>query len=133
MKTSSVAILSMMMFITLAIPVAFADAGSGLMSGMHQQNALGMMDMDGMYERMKKMQALMNEAHNTKDLDKRHELMNKHSGEMHDMMGMMFGKEGKMPGNMSMEQRQQVMMQCMDMMQQMMEQMLENHSMLLQK
>ncbi len=102
------------------------------MDGMSGQHNGEMMDMGDMQNRMKEMSKMMSEAHGTKDMNKRHELMQKHMAQMQNMMGNMQDMMGdKMPGNMSMEQRQEMMGKRMDMMQNMMGQMMKQQSMMM--
>ncbi|TND04376.1 MAG: hypothetical protein FD120_1490 [Gammaproteobacteria bacterium] len=109
-----------------------APAVSGKSTGM------GMMDMDGMQQRMKEMQQTMAQIQKTDDPVKRQQLMQEHMQQMHEMMGsgmMQGGSEGMMGSgmmgdagknkDMPMPDRQQMMEKRMDMMQGMMEQMME--------
>lgn len=103
-----------------------------MMEGMPGGQGGQMMNKDVMQDRMHAMTQMMNEAHNTKDMKKRHEFMQKHMEQMQNMMGDMNGMMGdKMPGDMTMEQRQKMMGDRMDMMQGMMEQMMNQQSMMM--
>jgi hypothetical protein len=126
MKT---AITSFILVSVLAIPLSFA--GGQYSESMNHDNAMGemsqhsndsMMNAKDAQARMHEMREMMEEAHKTTDMNKRHELMRKHMTKMQDMMG-----------NMSMEQRQEMMFKRMDMMQMMMEQMMGHQPMMMNK
>lgn len=103
-----------------------------MMGGMSGTDNGQMMNMDAMQNDMQDMSEMMNEAHDTKDINKLHELMQNHMAKMQNMMGNMNGMmSDKMPGNMNMEQRQDMMSRRMDMIQGMMEQMLKQQSMMM--
>lgn len=103
-----------------------------MMEGMPGGQSGQMMNKDIMQDRMHAMTQMMNEAHNVKDMNKQHEFMQKHMAQMQNMMSAMNGMmSDKMPGNMSMEQRQNMMGDRMDMMQGMMEQMMKQQSMMM--
>ncbi len=121
---------SILLLALVAVPLA--HSGEQHAKGMAGQHDNPMMDMSDMQGQMGDMSKMMEEAHATKDINKRHELMRKHMAKMKDMMGKMKGMMGdSMPDNMSAEQCQEMMSKRMDMMQGMMEQMLKQQSMIM--
>lgn len=132
-------IISLSLAALMSAPMAFSGGkhnegmNSGqMMEGMPGSKSGQMINMDVMNNRMHAMTQMVNEAHNTKDMNKRHEFMQKHMEQMQNMMGAMNSmKSENMPGNMSMEQLQRKMGDRMDMMQGMMEQMMDQQSMML--
>jgi len=126
---------SILLLALTAAPLAYSGGqhGKGMdMDGMSGHHDNPMMDMGDMQGNMRDMSKMMEEAHDTKDMNKRHELMRQHMKKMQGMMGSMKGMMGnEMKGNMSPEQRQKMMSKRMDMMQGMMEQMLKQQSMML--
>ncbi|HHI94192.1 MAG TPA: hypothetical protein ENK04_11875 [Gammaproteobacteria bacterium] len=121
---------SILLLALVAVPLAYS--GEQHAKGMAGQHDNPMMDMSDMQGQMGDMSKMMEEAHATKDINKRHELMRKHMAKMKDMMGKMKGMMGdSMPDNMSAEQCQEMMSKRMDMMQGMMEQMLKQQSMIM--
>ncbi len=124
------------------------DSGEST-SGMMKTDGTPMMDMGAMKAHMKKMQQIMDQIENTRDVKKRRALMQQHMKEMHQGMGMMkgmmsgsmgdkgmqhkmagkmadHGAAGKMKGGEGMMNRHRMMEQRMDMMQGMMGQMMEH-------
>ena len=129
MKTAikPVLIISILLAAMLTAPLVFS--GGRHAEGMEHGQIMNMEVMQG---DMHDMSEMMNEAYNSKDMNKRHELMRKHMSQMQTMMGNMQNMmSDKMPGNMSMEQRQKMMSNRMDMMQGMMEQMMKQQSMMM--
>jgi len=72
---------SIFLIALLATPLLYAGEqhgkGMGGMSGQHNKQ---MMNMDEMQGQMGEMSKMMEEAHTTKDMDKRHEMMRKYEG-----------------------------------------------------
>jgi hypothetical protein len=126
---------SILLAILVAAPLVYSGGQHAKgMDGMSGTQNAQMMDMNGMQNQMQNMSEIMNEAHNTKDINQRYELMQKHMSQMQNMMGNMQGMMGdNMPGNMSMEQRQEIMAKRINVMQGMMEQMLKQQSMMIDK
>ena len=116
----------------------------GMSAEDHHSGNVWMIDQAEMKKRMKKMQALMHEAHATNDMQRRKELMQQHMTEMRDMMNMMQGgMEMKHGSGMKPKVKQEKwdgrdMMKChemmeerMDLMQKMMGQMMEQQSLMM--
>jgi protein CpxP len=133
-------LISSLIFATLVVsPMVFSGGkhtdgmdGGQMMNRMPGSNNNQMMDADTAQHRMSDMTHMMNEAHDTKDMNKRHKLMEKHMYQMQNMMGSMNGMMGdNMLGNMNMEQGQEMMNDRMNMIQGMMEQMMNHQSMMM--
>lgn len=125
-----------MLLAALALSQAAYSGSQGHMGmdGMPEQSSGHMMNFDAMHNQMHDMSEMMNQAHNTRDMNKRHELMQKHMTKMQELMGNInTSMGGNMPGNMSMEQRQEMMGNRLDMMQGIMEQMLKQQSLMMDK
>jgi len=124
---------SILLTVLLAIPLAHSGElhakNMDAMPGHHNDQ---IMDMESMQGKMRGMSEMMKEAHSTKDMNKRHELMRQHMQKMQEIMGDMNGMmSDNMPSSMGMEKHQKMMLKRMDMMQGMMEQMLKQQSMML--
>ena len=135
----SVLITSILLAVVVTAPLIFAGGkhADGMERGQMMDNMSGtrngqMMNMDKLQDRMHDTSMMLDKAHDTKDMAKRHELMQKSMTQMQEMMGDFRGMmSDNMPGNMNMEQRQKVMGDRMDMMQMMMEHMMGQQSMMM--